>query len=564
LSNLPENAFLAAYRQHFPERFSWMARRNSLFASASVEEKKVLIDLADWYAAQRFELLSKPNIFSQSATAMAFRSFAWMAAALDGKPVRAPSWEVRMLAKVAKLIDWCDARLIGWQCRRFQQRLTQLVNLEHDADTMLGVVYVLRALPVEFSLVNSAQLPTALSALAEASLTSLATPATRLLSKVTKLILQEEATAHQQQLGAGFPDLKEHVWPLLLRASEQDRPWALRFVDEHWRPSSKWSAPLSTLHLHGQSEVAHRLAVTLRPDRPEFAADIMLEAVHKAGWVATEKMSEAQDPLTRLLDESCDHLWDWIHEPLKSGATHADLRGKLDSLFRYGNPKSPYWVELPACALRAAESISPDAQAWGLAYMSVQAIFYSDPGSPTAIRAMELFKDFLARRSLEADAAHQLFKEATTAADSISVLQGGILSGRNRFFPAHPQHPLMQVVANYLDETCKKLRDIQPTSVLADHMSLTLGIRVETLYRRLMNQFQTEFALRVESFPADAGLALKNLIQYTGYSQTDDDMYRKQVCKDVFDALIHSLDEVSPADAAVARSGIGWSPRGDI
>lgn len=133
-----------------------MARRNSLFAIASAEEKKVLIDLAGWYAAQRFELLNKPNIFSASATAMAFRHMAWLAAALDGKPVRSPGWEVRTLAKVAKLIDWCDARLIVWQCRRLEQRLTQLVNLQHDADTMLGVVYVLRALSVELSLVNSA------------------------------------------------------------------------------------------------------------------------------------------------------------------------------------------------------------------------------------------------------------------------------------------------------------------------------------------------------------------------------------------------------------------------
>ncbi len=122
----------------------------------------------------------------------------------------------------------------------------------------------------------------------------------------------------------------------------------------------------------------------------------------------------------------------------------------------------------------------------------------------------------------------------------------------------------MQVVADYLDETCTTMRMLQPANVLADHMSLTLGVRTETLYRRLIDQFRTEFALRVESFAADAGIALKNLIQYTGFSQTDHEMYRKQVCQDVFDALIPRLDDVSPADAAIARSGIGWNPRGDI
>lgn len=61
------------------------------------------------------------------------------------------------------------------------------------------------------------------------------------------------------------------------------------------------------------------------------------------------------------------------------------------------------------------------------------------------------------------------------------------------------------------------------------------------------------------SVPVDAGLALKTLIRYKGYSQTDDDLYRKQVCQDLFDALVPSLDAVSADDAAVARSGIGWS-----
>lgn len=229
-----------------------------------------------------------------------------------------------------------------------------------------------------------------------------------------------------------------------------------------------------------------------RPDRPEFAADVLLEAVRNAGWVATEKRSEAPEPLTRLLDSSCDQLWDWIQESLQSGAAQEDLRDRLDSLFRYGNPKSPYWVELPACSLLAVESVSLDEQARVLAYASVQVVFYSAPDSPAAIRAMELFRDCLAHRILKADTVGELLEAAIGAANAICVLEGGILSGRNRFVPVHPQHPLMQVVANYLEETRKKLRVLQPSTVLANHMSLTLGVRVETLYRRLMSQFQTD------------------------------------------------------------------------
>ena len=177
---------------------------------------------------------------------------------------------------------------------------------------------------------------------------------------------------------------------------------------------------------------------------------------------------------------------------------------------------------------------------------------------------MALFRTCLAHRRSNADSVWQLKEAAVDATKAIKLLEGGILAGRNRFVAAQPNHPLMQMVAVYLDETKEKMRVLQPSTVLADQMSLTLGVGVETLYRRLMEQFRCEFALQVEFSPADAGLALKNLIQYKSFSQSDEHMYRKQVCQDVFDALIPRLEEVSSADASVARSGIGWSPRGDI
>jgi hypothetical protein len=542
-----------------------MARRNSMFANATAEEKKVLIGLADWYAMQRFVLICKPNVFSRSATAMAFRYFAFMATALDGQPARSPGWAVRALARVSVLIDWGDARLMAWQCRRFQDRLTRLVNLQQDADVMLGVVYFCCSLQLEFASVDRAQLSTTLFALAEASLASHATPAIRLLGKVVELIIREESTGHQQQLGVGFPQIKEHVWRLLLSAAKQDPLWAPSFIDEHWRKPSKWSGLLSAFALHGQPDLAYQLAIVTRPYRPEFAADVLLEGVRNAGWVVTEKGSEAPASLTRLLDDSCDQLWGWVQESLPSGSANEDLRERLLALFRYGRPERPYWSELPVCALMAVKAMTLDEQARVLpSGLLASVIFYSDPGSPTANSAMALFRVCLSHRMRTADSVWQLIEAAVDATKAIEVLEGGILAGRNRFVAAQPEHPLMQVVAVYLDETQEKMRVLKPSTVLADQMSLTLGVRVETLYRRLMDQFRTEFALLFEFSPADAGLALKNLIQYKGFSQTDDAMYRKQVCQDFFDALIPRLEEVSSADASVARSGIGWSPRGDI
>jgi hypothetical protein len=565
LSILPENAFLPSYLLNAPERFGWMARRNSLFANATAEEKRVLIGLADWYAVQRFVLLHKPNVFSDSAAAMVFSHYPWMAAGYGGQPALPPGWAVRALAKVSALIDWGDARLMAWQCRRFQDHLTRLVNLQQDADVMLGVMYFLCSLRMEFPSVNSGQWSTNLFALAKASLANHATPATRLLGKVADLIVREESTGHQQQLGAGFPKMKEHVWRLLLSAAQQDTQRALSFIDDHWRKPSKWSGLLSVFALHGQPDLAYQLSIVTRPYRPEFAADMLLECVSEAGWTVMEKGNEAPVSLPRLLDDACDLLWGWVHESLPSGSANEDQRNRLASLFRYGNPKRPYWSELPVCALSAIKAISLNEQARVLpSGLLAQVIFYSDPGSPTAISAMTLFRACLFHRMRTADSVRQHIEAAVDVTKAIEVLEGGILAGRNRFVAAQPEHSLMQVVADYLDETQEKMRVVQPSTVLADQMSLTLGVRVETLYRRLMDQFRAEFALQVEFSPTDAGLALKNLIQYKGFSQTDDAMYRKQVCQDVFDALIPRLEEVSSADASVARSGIGWSPRGDI
>jgi hypothetical protein len=54
------------------------------------------------------------------------------------------------------------------------------------------------------------------------------------------------------------------------------------------------------------------------------------------------------------------------------------------------------------------------------------------------------------------------------------------------------------------------------------------------------------------------------VIKSCGYSQSDDEIYRKAVCKETFEAMLPLLESISPEAAAHARTGIGWSPRGDI
>ncbi len=562
MTSLPEDAFLPPNLKDSPERFGWMTRRNSLFAQATDAEKKVLLDLAEWHSRQRFELVRTPNVFTK-ATAICVQHWFYaekLFMAPKANPVPKPGVAVYAFAQLGKFLHWGDKHLKAWQRKRFLERLAQQVSVQRDGDVMLGLAYFLCVLRVDIASFGTEGLSKRLSSLAKTSLENSATPAMRLLDRLVPLILLEESMERQHQLDTRFPKLKEHVWHLLLRAVKDDPTWVQVFIDEHWKRESKWSGMLSVWPLHGQSDLAYRLALTTRVDRPEFAADMLLEAIQDAGWKVTKDRNAAPESLVCLLDAACDHLWSWLQEPLSAGIANDDIQDRLGALFRYGNPGRPYWSELPACALKVIESISVDEQARVLSSgLLAMAIFYSDQDQQTATCGTALFRACLQHRSLTASSVRQLSEAAVDATKAISVMEGGILSGRNRYVTARPEHSLMQVVADYLDESKDKMRTLQPATVLVDQMDLALGVRVETLFCRLMEQFRNEFEQRVKSFPVDAGLALKRLIQYKGYSQTDDDLYRKQVCQDLFDALVPSLDAVSADDAAVARSGIGWS-----
>jgi len=70
--------------------------------------------------------------------------------------------------------------------------------------------------------------------------------------------------------------------------------------------------------------------------------------------------------------------------------------------------------------------------------------------------------------------------------------------------------------------------------------------------------------LPLHAFSASGGEALKRLIQYRYYSHSQDEMYLSEICQETFDLLVPILERISPPDAAIARSGIGWNPRNDF
>ena len=135
---------------------------------------------------------------------------------------------------------------------------------------------------------------------------------------------------------------------------------------------------------------------------------------------------------------------------------------------------------------------------------------------------------------------------------------------RNRHIAASPSHPLLHLVETQLQVFLARLLKVEPACALSNLVLLTLALSNETLIRKHHRMLQEEFKALAGDYPADAGHALKKLIQHCGYSQMDDEMYRKELCKESFNVLLPLLESISSADAAVARTGIGWSPRGDI
>ena len=118
---LPPSAFIPRRHLAVQQRYEFIEKRDRLFALCTPEEQQCLIKLARWYGAQRHELFTTPNIFSESFSAdFKYRYLPWMHSK--------PSAMVRGLAKVSRKIMEIDQ----WLGNRLQCRLiVQLEGMRH-------------------------------------------------------------------------------------------------------------------------------------------------------------------------------------------------------------------------------------------------------------------------------------------------------------------------------------------------------------------------------------------------------------------------------------------------
>lgn len=555
-STLPETAFLPSHKLNEKDRRLLIERRDKLFLLCTPAEQQCLIELARWYESHRLEISGQPNIVKQSFSAVFYhRLFPWV----NPKP----SLIERVLAKFSGAVH----KVERWNGQRFQSdfitRMHSVVN-EGDEDVLLGVINFFRILPLDVGFAGQRAFEQKLDAMTSRCVASHRVGALRRFDALQRSVQCTYGPTGLQR-GLGDPNLRKQAWPLLLEIAHENMAAAVRLIDEHWdQTPARPPEILMSLHLHETPELAYQLAVTLKPHRPGFAVDMLRESILYASFQLKRLDPPAAIALEKVMDASCRLLADWTFDtPLPD--TKNSLRA-MDSLFRYGNPEEGYWQKIPRECLAVIKGLEPAEQDKQLRLLA-QVAFYEDRISPPAAEAHALFKTCVSRRLGEPrgrDWEWDLARAVRDACESLSILEDKVMSFRNRRIAASPDHPLLRTMDEQLQGFLERLLPNEPASALSHLVSLTLALSNQTLIRKHHQILRDEFEARARDFPVDAGLALKQLIKYCGYSQMDDEVYRRDLCQQSFNALLPVLDGISPTDAAVARTGIGWSPRGDI
>jgi hypothetical protein len=376
-----------------------------------------------------------------------------------------------------------------------------------------------------------------------------------------------------QSLPDGTRHVRKQCWPLLLELTQEDMQAALHIVDEQKSRHGKANG-FSTMDLHEAPELASQLARTLRPYRPAFAAMLLRESIQYSSFQRDRLTGEPAAGLQRVIDESCRVLAEWIVP--NGGVDDEEVLAVIRQLFQYGNPADAYWTALPARALELISCLPSRERDRRLNMLALVA-FYGETVDPnSAEKARRLFDDWvkLKLENLELEARDRerdrddLFSTIGHAiwdlSGSLNVLEDKRGSMRNRRVAAAPVHPLARTFETRLDQLVQRLLAQEPAVALHQLARIAAYVRHEALFRKYQALFQEQFSKRAPLFPEDAGRALKTVIKSNGYSQSDDETYRKSICKETFEAMMPLLESVSPEAAAHARSGVGWSPRAHI
>ena len=552
-SLLPKNAFLPGRQLSAQEHKTFVDRRDALFALCTPGEQRCLMRLAQyWHEARPRNLLGPDSIFARSFLADFHHRY------LPFTATR-PSAVVRGLANVHRVMT----RLERWRDARFQiafgERLQSVLDGCGD-EVVLGVPYLLRKLPLEGRPFGSSGLAKLLDAVIEQRASDGRFPAAMRFEAVRRCIQQLSATAGHpgEEVHA---DLRKHSWRLLLDVANEDMSAAIRFVDEHWT-QRRGSEVLMALHLHEMPELAYKLAVKFKPFRIEFAADMLQESIFYASFELEKLEGASAAALEKVMDASCRLLADWTTEVAQLNTLCA-LRS-IGRLLQFGNPSDGYWKQVPPMCLAIIKGLTPADRGKQLRLLA-QTVFYAEDASSVSDDALGLFETSVARRFGEGhEGQRDVWGSVFDVCSSLSIVENKTLSFRNRRISPNPEHRLVQVLDRQVGAFLDRAMAGEPSLALQHLVSVATGVQNEKLIRKYVGVLSEQFPTRARQFPDDAGRALKRLVQHCGHSQVDDQMYRKLVWREAFDALLPVLEGISAADAAVARNGIGWSPRGDI
>lgn len=559
MTPLTPQAFLPHQELGNERRAELIRRREELFAHCTEAERQRLAPLTQAYAGLDPRLLARPNILSACAALVHHhRILPWMHR-------ERPRLAVRLLARLGEGLH----RMEAWRARGMEARLHGLLRAAvraDPADEVFVSLWLLRVLPLPALATHPSEFERSLGALAADCLIDARVPVARRFAALQRCKLWPSARAETDAAN----ELDLQIWRLLYQFAEEDGDAASAVLDAHWQVPG---APnlLNIYVLNRDPQLAYRLAMAFQSRRPGFAVSMLCRSIWDSFYLAGRLASEESTSLRQIMDASCQRLADWTLDGtalLPEAALEA-----LDHLFRFGDPAQPYWARLVPHCMALLRTLPAEAQARRLRWLAALCV-YGEPATPVVTEALCLLQTLVDRRLDALQAAppydsQYWFSDAETAVREVSgacldLLETKQMSGRNVRVAAPVEHALLPWLRARLQALQQRLILALPEHELSTRVDLLFGLSHQTLIREHHQQLREAFEACALRAPVDVGLALRRVIRYCGYSQSDDEMYRRELCQQSFDMLIPTLERISTADAAVARSGIGWSPRGDI